>query len=198
MSEQGSAEMVGRKFGRLSVMRRSGRTDDNHITWECACDCGGNAIVPGRYLRSGGSKSCGCLRKKALNKTTHGMRKSTEYSVWRGMLTRCHNPKAKDHSKYGAKGIRVCEEWRTSFIEFYKHIGPRPQGTTIDRIDGTKGYEPGNVRWATAAVQGRNKIDAVYVNCSDGSRVHISDIAARLGITRGAASLRLKRGKLHV
>ena len=81
-----------------------------------------------------------------------------EYSVWKQMKQRCYNPKHTSFPYYGGKGVAVCQEWQTDFSAFYKHIGPRPsQEHSIDRIDGTLGYQPGNVRWATRVVQQNNK-----------------------------------------
>lgn len=88
----------------------------------------------------------------------HGLSQSAEYRILRLMIGRCHEPSNGSYHKYGAKGITVCPAWRDSFIAFYQHIGPRPTSRhTIDRIDGTKGYEPGNVRWATYSEQNLNK-----------------------------------------
>ena len=89
---------------------------------------------------------------------THGLSKTPEYNVWTKMKQRCLNPKDKDYQLYGAAGITVCQEWIVSFEAFYRHIGPRPAPKlSIDRIDGTKGYFPGNVRWATAKQQSENR-----------------------------------------
>lgn len=87
----------------------------------------------------------------------HGMRYSPEYSTWNAMLNRCHNPRAKDYPRYGAVGIKVCRKWRRSFSAFYIDMGPRPKGTTIDRIDSSKGYRPRNTRWATPKQQAQNR-----------------------------------------
>jgi hypothetical protein len=73
------------------------------------------------------------------------------------MKRRCENPNDKDFPRYGGRGITVCPEWSTSFEAFLSCLGPRPAGMTLDRIDASRGYEPGNVRWATAKVQGRNR-----------------------------------------
>jgi hypothetical protein len=64
----------------------------------------------------------------------------------------------KDYARYGGAGITICAEWRGSFQAFIDHMGKRPAGNySIDRIDGTKGYEPGNCRWATLGQQAINK-----------------------------------------
>ena len=96
---------------------------------------------------------------------THGMSRSREYHTWAGMRQRCHNPKNKGYRCYGARGIRVCAEWLGpgGFERFFAHMGPRPSGTSIDRIDGTKGYEPGNVRWATDDVQFANHPPGTWI-----------------------------------
>lgn len=95
----------------------------------------------------------------------HGLRggalrdkKPPELKVWEGMVDRCTNPKNKDWKWYGGKGVTLCAEWRDNPATFIAHIGPRPSPKhSVDRIDGTKGYEPGNVRWATMTEQARNR-----------------------------------------
>jgi hypothetical protein len=72
------------------------------------------------------------------------------------MIQRCHSQKNKSYQRYGGKGIQVCKEWRDSFVAFSEFLGPRPDGLSIDRIDSSGNYEPGNVRWATYKQQARN------------------------------------------
>ena len=76
------------------------------------------------------------------------------------MLARCENPRARSYENYGGRGIKVCPEWHdvTAFITWIEtNLGPRPDGMTLDRIDVNGNYEPGNVRWATAIEQRRNR-----------------------------------------
>ena len=119
-------------------------------------------------MRRGTIKSCGCWKREfsVITKTTHGMspkdpkRRSKIYGVWAGMKNRCHNPNQPHYPRYGGMGIKVCDEWRSSFEAFYRDMGEPPkdgQRWTLDRIDVYKGYEPGNVRWATYSQQQANK-----------------------------------------
>jgi hypothetical protein len=83
---------------------------------------------------------------------------SPEYRAWTLIKNRSDNPRTPDYSRYGARGIKICDEWRHDFLAFLAHIGPRPSPQhSVDRIDNSMGYEPGNVRWATRSEQGRNK-----------------------------------------
>lgn len=77
-----------------------------------------------------------------------------EYNSWRAMIARCDDPENKN---YGGRGLQVCARWRLSFKAFLMDMGPRPPGTTLDRINPELGYGPANCRWATARVQARNK-----------------------------------------
>jgi hypothetical protein len=79
------------------------------------------------------------------------------YSTWRGMLARCHAPSSKHFPDYGARGISVCDRWRYSFQSFVEDMGARPEGMSIDRKDNDGDYEPSNCRWATQAVQNKNR-----------------------------------------
>lgn len=79
-----------------------------------------------------------------------------EFKAWVEAKQRCHNPNNGKFKWYGARGIAVCKEWLKNFSAFYDHVGPRPNGTSLDRIDNSKGYEPGNVRWAPKIVQANN------------------------------------------
>jgi hypothetical protein len=90
---------------------------------------------------------------KRERQTTHGLSRSNEYSIWRGMVRRCHDPKAKDYDRYGGRGIRV----RISFEEFYAEVGARPPGMSIERIENDMDYAAGNLRWATAKEQATNR-----------------------------------------
>jgi hypothetical protein len=91
------------------------------------------------------------------------MKKTPTYSSWKAMVARCSKPKGWSFAEYGAKGVTVCERWKR-FEHFLSDMGERPPGTSIDRIDGSKGYEPGNCRWATRSQQNLNRRKYVIVN----------------------------------
>lgn len=109
---------------------------------------------------------------------------------------RCHYPSASGYAQYGAKGVTVCDEWRGrgGFERFLEHVGPRPsEHHSIDRIDGSRGYEPGNVRWSDATEQGRNKTNLVMVEWG-GEMWNVSDLARAHGMSPSALHNRLRRG----
>ena len=126
----------------------------------------------------------------------HGMKYTTTYSSWTAMKDRCLNPKSKDYFCYGAKGIIVCKEWLI-FENFYADMGDKPKDYSIDRIDNTKGYSKDNCRWANRNTQQRNKSNSLWIEWK-GQIKHIMEVAEELGISKGAAHLRYKRGKLYV
>ena len=157
-------DMPGRKFGRLTPIEDVGR-QRGAVVWRCLCDCGSMRDVTGASLRSGNTKSCGCLQKdgaaeRCRDRERHGARRRGAahllYERWAGMIQRCTNPNHLRYADYGGRGITVCERWR-DFANFLVDVGDCPSGMSLDRIDNDGNYEPGNCRWATPSEQRINQ-----------------------------------------
>ena len=118
---------------------------------------------------------------------------SREYRTWTAMIARCHNPKAPNYHKYGGRGIMVSERWRASFESFLADMGPRPDGTSIDRINGAAGYGPDNCRWATASQQNSNRRTARMLTIN-GATETLTGWARRAGISDTAMLYRVRKG----
>jgi len=153
-------DIAGKRFGRWTALTIDPERKHGHVRWFCRCDCGTERVVTGVTLRSGHSKSCGCIGKEKNRKrlTTHGMSNTSIYHRWQAMKQRCYNPNARWYSNYGARGIGVCEDWRPDYQAYYADVGDVPgDGLTLDRVDNSRGYSPDNIRWATRAVQTANR-----------------------------------------
>lgn len=100
--------------------------------------------------------------------------KTPEYRSWKGMKSRCYNPNDPYFSRYGGRGIVVCDRWRDSFANFLADLGKRPDWHSIDRIDIDGNYEPKNCRWASTKEQNRNRSDTFWVTL-DGQRKSLSE-----------------------
>jgi dimeric dUTPase (all-alpha-NTP-PPase superfamily) len=157
--ERKNSNLEGKRFGRLAVLKKA----EKSRYWECHCDCGTQKAIDGYNLLKGITNSCGCISRERLierNKanSTHNMRNTRLYHIWDTMKARCLRPISKDYKNYGARGITICEEWRSQFEDFYQWaMGNGYQShLTLDRIDVNGNYEPSNCRWATAKQQGNN------------------------------------------
>jgi hypothetical protein len=160
----------GQRFGRLTVLEETApRNNSRRVA--VACDCGNETTTMLQSLLRGETTSCGCYHDELIAQrnrsaeqrariTKHGMTGHPLYSTWLGMMNRCYDERHVGFRNYGARGITVCEQWHNppvfaAWIE--QNLGPRPDGCTMDRIDNDRGYEPGNVQWATLSEQRRNR-----------------------------------------
>lgn len=186
-----------KKFGNLFVVSKANNIG-RFTAWNCLCDCGESVVVRTGGLTSGNTKSCGCLRKKVseTNFTKHGhktnRKPSPEYTSWSLMRDRCNNKNNKNYYRYGGRGISVCEQW-VDFNNFYKDMGNRPVGTTLERIDSNKNYCPENCCWATRKQQSRNR-DYCKTVIFEGKSEKLFELAERFGIDLQLVHQRLSRG----
>ena len=166
-------DLVGDRFGRLVVTGDTGRRYAGNVIWSCRCDCGNEVDIRGASIRSGLTKSCGCLqretssengknipchvrvkniKKAIISNTTHGgCRRSISrklYWVWHKMKRRCQNPSESSFKYYGGKGVGVCEDWESypSFRDWANSAG-YVEGLCIHRMDNDSGYSPSNCTW---------------------------------------------------
>lgn len=160
-------DLAGRTFGRLFVISLTERRDSSgNVFWLCKCICGNSVVVRAHTLKSGHTRSCGCLhveaaRKQGLTGATHGMSDTVEYQAFRDAWNRVNNPNVRNYSEYGGRGITF--EF-LSFEEFYEAVGPRPEGVdngrslwSLDRIDNDGPYVVGNVKWSSRSEQMHNR-----------------------------------------
>ena len=148
-------DYTGKVFGRLRVVELSRKDPKGGYLWWCECTCGNKKEVSSRAMSSGSTKSCGCLKIEV--NSSHGMSYSTEAKTWYRIKDRCCNPNSHAYSRYGERGITVCNRWLESFENFYEDMGDKPSPNhSIERLDVNKGYSPDNCVWTTTEKQNRN------------------------------------------
>lgn len=196
-------DLIGQRFYRLVVLQKSEKNRAKHSSqlWECICDCGTIRHIPTNHLKSGNTKSCGCLHREGRKITHgHGRRKhqSKELRAYTSMKSRCLNANVESYPRYGGRGIKICERWLESFENFLSDIGPAPtKKHTIERIDVNGDYEPENCRWATLIEQANNKRNNIFFEWK-GERLTLSRIAASEKIKIGNLRLLMSKGEISL
>lgn len=191
-------DLVGERFTRLTVVAPAGAIKDrgNLRLWRCLCDCGREVVCNTSALRSGNTKSCGCLKADSARKNgkatgTHFGCKTRLYTIWRDMKARCENPRHVYFHRYGARGIKVCPDWADNFSAFRSWaLGSGYQDDLrLDRENNDAGYSSSNCRWVTQKAQCRNKSNNVRYEGKTAS-----EWAELAGLKVATVRMRLKRG----
>jgi hypothetical protein len=189
-------------FERWTVLEFVGRENQKKI-YRCECECGTVRSVIGASLRSGASRSCGCLSREITaehrrRSTTHGHARKGKitrtFRAWAAMIRRCGDPEHAAYAWYGGRGITVCASWTgpSGFATFLKDMGEVPSGLSLDRADNNGPYSPENCRWVTQTRQQRNRRSNRLLTLNGRTQTLI-EWAEETGIHRQTIKMRIDR-----
>jgi len=189
----------GQRYGRLTVISELPKPI-NRRTFNCKCDCGNITTKTLRVMRSKGVSSCGCFNtefnseRTELRTENYGHVGSRIYVIWIGMKKRCYNENSKAYKWYGNKGVKVSNDWKNRFLNFYNwaYENGYKDDLTIDRIDSKGNYEPGNCRWIPLSEQ--NKMKANRRVSYKGKKVSVSELSRITNTNYSTLIGRLNRG----
>lgn len=191
-------DITDKRFGKLIAIRRTGTTPYGKAIWLCKCDCGNYKEIDGSSLRRGNTKSCGCLvienhPRKYFKEIPH---KKKLYKIYNGIKQRCYNKNCPNYKNYGARGIKMCDEWLNDFKKFYNWAIENnfEENLTIDRINVNGNYKPSNCRWLTIEEQQQNRTNTVYVIINN-KKQSLNKLCKENGVSYNLAYQRLRKGK---
>ena len=199
----GIVDITGQRFGRLVAVCYTGKKTfpSGNAIWQFKCDCGNTVERTRPDVKVSKTPSCGCYVKERasnLNKT-HGGRHDRLYLVWMDMRRRCSDKKDSNYSRYGGRGIKVCDEWKeySAFKYWAYQSGYNPDAKygkcTIDRIDTNGNYCPGNCRWADAKTQNNNRRNNRVIEFN-GKKQTLKQWTEELNLNYGMIDKRLNAG----
>lgn len=192
-------DIIGRRFGRLTVVNFDHTDRHRNSYWICKCDCGNQTLATRGALISGNTTSCGCYNRERVSEssTTHGMSRAPLYKVWRDMHTRCKNERSGEYHRYGGRGIDICNDWMSfeNFRDWALDAG-YTNGLTLDRTDNDGSYSPENCRWVTWKTQGNNRSTNRIVEYN-GYFHTITEWSEILGINYSTLRGRIDRNDMH-
>lgn len=184
--------LVGNRFGKLTVVESCGKGNGNHFYSKVECDCGVRYLVRDTELIYGRRKSC---KKCSKPRTTHGKTNTKLFNIWQSMKQRCYDKNHSSYYCYGGRGVRIHEEWKDDFQMFYDWAieNGYKEGLTIDRINVNGDYEPLNCRWATAEEQANNKRNNHFIEYM-GQSYTIAELSRIYGIKYSCLFSRIDKG----
>ena len=200
------SNLVGQKFGRLTVIKRVENDKYNHIMYLCQCECGKTKIIRGSHLKTGETKSCGCYNVEKIVKRSikHNKCYSRLYHIWIGMRNRCYKQYDNRYKSYGGRGITMCNEWLNDFMSFYNWAmtngydeNAKRGECTIDRIDVNGNYCPENCKWSNAKTQANNTTKTINLTYK-GLTHTLSEWSDIVNISRPTLWARLKVHKWSI
>ena len=190
-------DLTGQRFGRLTVVERAKNTKSKKVRWICQCKCGNVVVVLGDSLRTGKSKSCGCLQKEiaAMIKTKYPDKDERLYSIWCDMKARCYVTTNPSYPHYGGRGIHICVAWKNDFSAFESWAVGHGYAAdlTIDRIDNDGPYAPYNCRWVGILEQANNKRNNIRLTYN-GETKTIAQWARDIGVSYDTIHNRVELG----
>jgi len=184
------------KYNMLTYLRDAGKTKHQKQLWFLQCDCGKTTTAVASQVRSGKTKSCGCLKvqRQAQGNLKHGGRYHPLYATWCNMKARCDNPNSASYKNYGGRGITYCARW-LNFSAFLADVGEKPYPeASLDRIDNNGNYEPGNVRWACRSTQRRNSRGKLIPVTIDGETRLLNEWCLAYNIVAASVYQRVEKG----
>lgn len=184
-------DITGQKFGKLTVIKTSGKSKSGNIKWLCKCECGNTTEVVGSKLRNGHTKSCGCLK---FSEQARGYSATRLYRIWTNMHRRCYDSRHDKFKWYGNKGITICNEWH-QFINFrtWALANGYSDDLSIDRIDSKGIYEPSNCRWQTQKQQ-MNNVSSNKILYFRGKKYTQSEFADNFNLSYHTVRNRIRSG----
>lgn len=195
-------DLTGQNFGLLTAIRPSEYGRYIRTKWLCLCECGKEISVRMDRLRSGNTKSCGCLHKECAQKQgklnrSHGYCGTKTYHIWNSLRQRCNNKNHPSYGDYGGRGITVCDRWNISkggsFENFLLDMGECPEGCELGKINNDDGYYKENCRWTTKKINARNKRNNHLLKY-DNRELCFAEWEEITGIKQSIISKRIKRG----
>ncbi|MBE6146928.1 MAG: hypothetical protein E7168_01180 [Firmicutes bacterium] len=179
-----ATDFIGNKIGKITIIDYLGtikkEKGNNHKFWLGKCECGQEVHLKANEIVK---KKRKCCRYCSSPGKTHGMTNTRIFNIWQSMIGRCTNPNNQDYYNYGARNIKVCEEWKNSFEKFYDWAikNGYSSNLTLDRIDNNNNYCPNNCRWATTLEQANNKRNNIIIEYN-GTKDTLSNWARKTGI----------------
>ena len=145
--------LIGQKFNKLTAIKYAGSEK-----WLFECECGKQIVKTASDVKRGKTISCSRIC------TTGNPSKHSLYQTWDGIKKRCYQENATGYNNYGARGIKMCDEWKNSFWKFVKDMGEKPfKACTIERLDNNKDYCKNNCVWASSKEQAENRRNNIYI-----------------------------------